>query len=254
MSEATFHNTFAAALDDAAPDASPSWLPRQDATRFSVYRNNVHRALGTALADAYPAVARLVGEEFFSATARVFHAQEPKRTASLSLHGAGFASFLETFPPVQHLVYLCDVARVERAWLEALHAADAPVLNAARVMAELDRADDLTFSPHPATRVVVSLHPAVTIWQANRPETTTPITESLLDVPEAALITRPDAAVVLTSIDRTTATFASALFAGTALAQSYAAALKTDPDFDLTQALAALIASGALSSIAGDRP
>lgn len=252
MSQTSFHDSFAEALNDADPEACPTWLARADASRFSVYRNNVHRALGEALADAYPAVERLVGEEFFAATARVFHAQENTRPASLNLHGAGFPNFLDTFPPVQHLVYLADVARIERAWLEALHTADAPTLEAAQVMAELNRADDLTFSPHPATRLVVSSHPAVTIWQANRADAPMPPVAEIFDVPEAALITRPDMAVSVTSIDQASAAFASALFTGTPLAQAYAAALETNTGFDITQALAALLASGALSHIAGD--
>ncbi len=37
------------------------------ASRFSVYRNNVQGSLINALADSYPVVQQLVGEEFFAA-------------------------------------------------------------------------------------------------------------------------------------------------------------------------------------------
>ncbi|NQV80593.1 MAG: putative DNA-binding domain-containing protein [Alphaproteobacteria bacterium] len=169
MTTANFHESFAAALDDPSPEARPDGLSGIAASRFTVYRNNMHRALGEALAAAYPAVQRLVGEKFFAATARAYHAQEETRSATLTRHGAGFADFLAAFPPVAHLPYLADVARLERAWLEALHAADRPSVDAARVMAQLDRAEQLTFAPHPATRLVASHYPAVTIWQANQP-------------------------------------------------------------------------------------
>ena len=71
---------FAAALRDPAipppagvvgPDGGPA--PR----RFAVYRNNVLVALGNALAGAFPAVGRIVGEEFFRAMARNYVLETP---------------------------------------------------------------------------------------------------------------------------------------------------------------------------------
>ncbi len=66
---------FAAALLDpecpipaglVGPDGRPS------TKRFNVYRNNVVVSLTRVLRDAFPATARLVGEEFFAAMARVY--------------------------------------------------------------------------------------------------------------------------------------------------------------------------------------
>lgn len=55
---------------------------------------------------------------------------ETTRGPSLALYGAGFADFVEDFEPAASVVYLADVARLERARLESLHAADAQVLDA----------------------------------------------------------------------------------------------------------------------------
>jgi hypothetical protein len=44
------------ALLDASPAAHPPGLDPRAARRFRIHRNNVHRALRDALADAYPAV------------------------------------------------------------------------------------------------------------------------------------------------------------------------------------------------------
>ena len=212
----------------------------------------MHRALGEALAAAYPAVQRLVGVEFFAATARAYHAQEDTRSATLTRHGAGFADFLAAFPPVAHLPYLADVARLERAWLEALHAADGPTVDAARVMARLDGAEQLTFAPHPAARLVASQYPVVTIWQANQPGSAPGAGREILDVPEAALVTRPDLSVIVTPVDHATMVFAGALFAQATLARAYAAAQSESAAFDIVGALAALLSSGSLSHIVGD--
>ena len=124
-----YRNDFAAALVDRAADAHPSGMDACAARRFRVYRNNVHGALISALADAYPVVQRLVGEDFFAAMAREFFLLESTRETSLALYGKGFAAFIDEFEPAASVAYLGDIARLERARLEALHALDAPVLD-----------------------------------------------------------------------------------------------------------------------------
>jgi hypothetical protein len=246
MTASTFHASFVAALDNPEPGSTPPDLRGSAAERFAVYRNNVHRALGEALAAAYPAVARLVGETFFDAMARVFHALETRRPASLALHGAGFAEFLESFAPVASLPYLPDVARLERAWLESLHAADAAPVDAAAAAEHLDRAGALVFEAHPATRVVTSAHPAVTIWSANRPDADVGGDGSeILDRPEAALITRPRLRVLVTPIDPGAVDLVRALLHARPLAEAIEAAAT---GFDLPGTLATLLGAGAFSS------
>ena len=65
--------------------------------------------------------------------------------------------------------WLADVARIERAWLDAYHARrrGAAGAGAAR-RGRAERLGDLVFTPHPATRIVRSPFAAVTIFAANR--------------------------------------------------------------------------------------
>ncbi|MEO8121927.1 MAG: DNA-binding domain-containing protein, partial [Rhodoferax sp.] len=66
---------FANALLNAelpCPSGLKTWNGSDPGTRFAVYRNNVMVSLIDALADTYPVVQELVGEEFFRAMARVF--------------------------------------------------------------------------------------------------------------------------------------------------------------------------------------
>ena len=85
-STAKRQHDFAAALLDPAqplpeglvgPDGRPSLK------RFNVYRNNVVAGLTATLKDAFPAVARIVGEEFFLAmiSSRSLHKDAAKRTS-----------------------------------------------------------------------------------------------------------------------------------------------------------------------------
>ncbi len=105
------------------PDGEPS------AKRFAVYRNNVVAGLCDTLKAAFPAVRRIVGDAFFAAMARTYVLREPPNSPLMLDYGAGFAGFVDAFEPAAALRYLSDVARLERAWVEAYHAPEAEPLD-----------------------------------------------------------------------------------------------------------------------------
>jgi len=124
---------------------------------YAVYRNNVRTCLGRALADAYPVVERLVGEEFFRHTACRYIAQHPSRSGDLNAFGEQFPAFLRGFAPVRALAYLPDVARLEWLCRRALLAADRlPLKLACRALL-------------PSVRLFASDWPVHRIWQVNQP-------------------------------------------------------------------------------------
>jgi hypothetical protein len=86
---------------------------------------------GSPLQANFPAVLRLVGKEFFREMARLYVLSEPPTSPILLDYGAGFPDFIASFVPAGALVYLPDVARIERAWTESYHAPDAAPLPAA---------------------------------------------------------------------------------------------------------------------------
>ena len=90
--------------------------------RFNVYRNNVTVSLIDALASIYPAVQRITGVEFFRAMARFHIRATPPRSPLLFEYGRDFPAFIEHYEYAQSMPYLADVARIERAWLDAYHA------------------------------------------------------------------------------------------------------------------------------------
>ena len=66
---------FASALRDPALDVPYAVGPRDHhapLARFNVYRNNTAVSLSEAIADSYPVVHELVGDEFFAAMARAY--------------------------------------------------------------------------------------------------------------------------------------------------------------------------------------
>ena len=164
--------------------------------RYNVYRNNVTVSLINALADTYPAVQRITGVEFFRAMARFHVRATPPTSPLLFEYGRDFPAFIEGYEHAQDMPWLADTARIERAWLDAYHAADVPPLSP-DVLAAVpsDRLGDLVFTAHPAARIVRSAYPAVTIFAMNRVEG--PITPLRSNTAEDALITRPDMEVAV---------------------------------------------------------
>ena len=243
-----FQADFAAALASSDPAARPQGLDGEAADRFRVYRNNFYHGVSRQLGEAYPVVRRLVGDAFFFAAARAFLEAHPPRTRSLVLFGSEFPAFLEGFPPAASLPYLADVARLERAWLEALHSADAAPLAPGCLTVEDEALAGMRFAAHPAARIVTSDFPIFDLWHANRAHADAgPL--SLQAVAQSALVTRPELRVELRALSPAQSVFVRALFAGDALDSAFEAATALDPHFDLSDTFRDLLAAGAFTRI-----
>jgi hypothetical protein len=221
------------------PDGLPS--PR----RFAVYRNNVVGGLIETLKENYPAVHRIVGNEFFRAMAGQFATGHPPQCPIMLDYGAGFPEFIAGFEPAATLRYLADVARIERAWNEAYHAADAEPLSANDLLAiDQDRLARVRLALHPSLRVMQSQFPALTIWRMNIAGGE-PAAVDLEAGGEDVLIIRPRAEVVVRQLPMGAAALVRTLGAGRPVVAATTAALEVTPYFDLRTMLAGLIEAGA---------
>lgn len=135
--------------------------------RIAIYRNNLRGNLTGALKLSYPAVRRLVGEDFFAGLAVRFIAAEPPRNPDLYAYGAGLPAFIERAEAARDLPYLADVARLEWAVNQALHAPFSAPLDPAR-LAEIpaEAQGAIRFHANPALSSVVMRYPAEAIWRA----------------------------------------------------------------------------------------
>ncbi len=211
--------------------------------RFSVYRNNVKASLVAALKAKFTVIERLVGEEFFEATALVFVERHPPRSPVLAEYGGGFASFLEVFEPAADLPYLPDVARLEWARHRAFHAADAtPVAIDRLATLAADDLHDTRLTLHPATAVAASPWPIVSIWTTNTFDA-----ETRRIGPdhagEIALITRPQDDVLVNVLPPGSDLLIAALREGRALGTAIGQA---PASLDLARTLALLFRAGAV--------
>lgn len=224
------------------PETTPPGLTGPMGTpairRFDVYRNNVMSSLVQAMRDGFPVIRRLVGEDFFAATATAFIRAHPPDSPVLQTYGAAFPAFLETFPPAQSLPYLADTARLELALRRAYHAADAaPVDPRVLNQPDIDRAR-LTLAP--ATQVLASPYPIHAIWRANMdPNAPKPTSGA-----QSVLVTRADWDPLPEPIPAAEARFVTALFT-----HPLGDAAERAGDLDLAAALTRLIARKAIINV-----
>ncbi len=238
-------SAFSAALLDpaaAVPEGLNDPLGRSDAKRFSVYRNNVAASLTRVLEAAFPVVRKLVGDAFFAAMAGEFLRTHPPKTRMMMLYGTEFAGFLEVFPPVAHLGYLPDVARLEQALRESYHAGDAVAVDSAALagvggQALLAAQVELA----PSLRLIRSPWPIHAIWLANAKDGPTPKPGA-----QDVVILRREFDPTPHLLQAGGGELVTGLLAGLTLQQALESA---GPEIDLAAILTVLLREGAITKV-----
>ncbi|MEX1829479.1 putative DNA-binding domain-containing protein [Luteibacter sp. CQ10] len=208
---AAYQSAFVDALDAEEADFAPS---RHAA--FDVYRNTTMRGCVDALEDNFPAVACLVGRDWFRSVAALYAEAEPPRDSRLLHYGDTFPAFLAAFGPAAELPYLADVARLDRLWTESYMAADAAAPDWGGLAA--DALARVVPTIHPALRLFRAVTPAVSIWQASRAGL--PAVDDLAWRPECALVARAGMTVQVHAVEASSLAFIDACATGATLAEA----------------------------------
>ena len=213
--------------------------------RFDVYRNNVVHSLIEAMGDAFPAIKKIVGDQFFDAMAGVYVRAHPPKTPMMMFYGQDFPTFLTNFEPAAHLPYLPDVAELELARRTSYHGADAEPADA-MVLTTMppETLMETRFTFVPSTVLFHTETPAHSIWQFNMVE---PF--KITATQEWVLITRPEMDVITHNLDTATYAFLSAIQADKTLAVSADAGLAVDPNFDLSAAIGLMMGAQIIQNI-----
>ena len=236
--------------EHAAPDGLTTWNGSDPSVRFSIYRNNVAASLIRALAETFPVVQELVGEEFFRAMARIFVAAAPPRSRVLAFYGEAFPDFIAQFPPAASVPYLADVARLEMLRVHAFYAADRSELPAtalAEAMKDTDTLPELQLTLHPSVCLMHSSYAVVSLWAAHQGIEDVSTVEPFSA--EGALVSRYGVDVAVRRIDAGTNEFIYALLKGASFGVASAKATVAHPDFQLVDSLSLLIQGHLISSI-----
>lgn len=213
---------------------------------FEVYRNTVRRGCIDALLAQYPSVARLTGDDWMRAAAAAYVETHWPREPRLIDYGHDFPVFLAAFGPATELMYLAEVARLDRAWTESHLAADAPVLTLAALVALGEALAQARLQPHPAARWGWHpAQPAYEIWRRQREGDDA--AAELTWQPDGALLTRPDGAVHWQALSCDGVRLLDHCATGLPLEAALQAA-QIDTERDAPPLLAALVGAGAFAA------
>jgi hypothetical protein len=231
----SFQNNFGAML------ASPQFADDPSLRRaLAVHRNTATKAARDALEANFPVVAALVGGEAFAACASAYVEAVPPSEPRLCLYGEHFPAFIDAWVPFHPEPYVASVAVIERLVVEALFAADQPVLDAVAIAADLD--PDAVLRWHPATRTMQMSGPAASIWLAHQPGAAADAFDAIIWSSEIVLVTRPSDAVEVRVVDGATRAF----LAGATLTS--AASNAAGKGGDVATIFATLLAAGAFAT------
>ena len=216
--------------------------------RFAVHRATTTFGLIGALTSRFPVTEAQLGAETFADLARAFIARDRPPTALLIDWGDALPEFIAGLDDLAAWPWLADVARLEVAWTGAHHAAEAAPIGLDALLARPpERLAESRLDFHPSAALVASPHPIATIWAAHQGDAT-PVGEVGWR-PEAVLVVRPDADVLLHRLNPAGHAFVAALRAGQAITAAAEAALAVEADFDAGTHLVGLVQLGAVVAV-----
>lgn len=241
---AEFQAQLAAALHE--PEAP---LRERLGVGLSVYQNTVAKGLVDALRANYPTIERLVGTQWFDAVSRDFAMQYLPPQPSLALYGEQFADYLLELSEGNALPYLPFVARLDRLWLEAHFAVDAPRLSALQLQSLGESLTNTCVHLHPAARLARLPQSALTIWRSNRPPVESPATLDVSGDAEYVLLTRPHGEVLVNELNAAEYTFIAQIDSGATLGEAALYVLQCHAEVDVAAMLAKFIGAGTFAAL-----
>jgi len=213
-----------------APGAEAA-LQLKHAERFALYRGNLTSTWSKALAAAYPVIAQLVGEEFFTALAREYGRAHPSDSGDLNRFGAHFESFLRGFEHVQHLPYLPDMACLEWQLHRIHYVQHEPALQAHDI--DPGAVEAQSFAWQSTARLFESEWAVVPLWLAHQGM---PFPQKM-DEPSRALLSRPQWTAQVTPLQAPQYAALQELREGKTVGAALDAAFALDENFDLAASL-----------------
>lgn len=146
-----------AIVTDEAPTDTP-WLqakPDGGAPLLGIYRHAYRARLLGALADNYPVLQRVMGDEAFAALAQVYLATHPSREPSIRWFGDKLSDFMAHAADLVPHPALIDLARMEWALRGAFDAADASTVGVGELAAlPPEHWPALRWQPHPSVQLL----------------------------------------------------------------------------------------------------
>jgi hypothetical protein len=230
---------------DAARIVTPG--PRLSAAeRLAIYRDGYRGRLVECLADDYPGVRYLLGAETFESVVHAYIEQHPSQSPNLNAFGRSMPAFL-----AEHATPLAaDLARLEWALVEAIHAAASPPLTIDRLehMSPAQWTNALLV-PAASVRVLRFAYPADVFYQAFRSDEQPPAPGP---APSATLVHRRGWVVWRTELSPPMARLLEALASRVPLGEALRAAMADEDEgtqTSVTRWFQEWVASGVFTAV-----
>jgi hypothetical protein len=138
--------------------------------RLQVYHYAYHARLIECLVDDFPSLGYVLGEKGFEKLARAVIQRCPSLSPDLNRYGARLLTYLESTPSAcPDRLFVLDLARIEWAMVEVLHAQAAPVLSAEALQKiPTEQWGELYFTQSATAQLVRGDYPANAFLQAFR--------------------------------------------------------------------------------------
>jgi hypothetical protein len=215
--------------------------------RLGFYRTNVLGNYLDALRASFPAVERLVGNGYFRHLAQRYIAAHPSRSGDLNRYGDAFAGFLASLPVSERLPYVADVARLEWALEESFSEGEhAPLAIERLAQVPAEDVERLTFSLHPACRLLRSPYPVRRIWRLAQADREADEKVELDMGGEDLLVRRQGFELVIDGLAPGDYELLCAIAAHATLAHAHTSALAACAKFDIAACLQRHVGAGTL--------
>jgi hypothetical protein len=235
----------ARAAGDAADQLVRPSSRMQPLARVGVYHDAYFARLIDCLADDYPALRSVLGPDRFGALCRRYLVQRPPRSPSLNDYGNALPELAVSEPDG---AVLRDLARIEWACAELVHAPQVAPVSAAELLAREATFAEARLVPVPALRLLHLDHPVHALYLALRAGRS-----AQLPAPEPAfvLVHRPEWAVTTTVLSPPEGELLASLLAGTAVGTALAdAAQRGASETDVGAWFQRWLAAGMFASLA----
>lgn len=209
---------------------------RSPLARLGTYHHAYRARLVECLADDYPAVRAALGEEAFSAQVHGYADAHPSRSPNLNGFGRAFAQFVaaggEPLPDEGARAYLADLATLEWALVEVVHAeASRPLTLATLAALAPESWATARLRTSDTVRLLAFSHPVPRAFQAFCETGALTLPRPVPVEPSHLLVYRQELTTFRLTLDPTMAALCQALVGGAPLAVALdaAAAATTEP-------------------------
>lgn len=138
--------------------------------RLNIYRNNTVLGLTDILADVFPVLKKVVGDEFFKTITRHYIKHHPQPSGNRHSFGANLSGFLTGFKPTEALPYISDLAALEWTYFQASIADNAEELDFEALTTAMSADPAFVLAIHPSVCVLEQTFNALDIWREHQNE------------------------------------------------------------------------------------